>query len=230
MAYKGRHGQSTPQKALSGADVLFDDELKVFFDYLHRRAETEGDRRCFTARRWLLICDILLRTGMRTMELCKLRVQDTPIVLGRNEIYVYRGKNQKDRPIPISQRLADEIARYCKEVRPKTMPRRIRRSDTSRPLFYSVMKKPFSGIGIYSLVRTAGERAGLPKRLHPHMFRHTYATRAADGSKANIKELMRLLGHSHIATTEIYINFVDKHYNELGELLDNGFDFGGESA
>ena len=230
MPYKGRHGKSSPQKALSGADVLFDDELKVFFDYLHRRAETEGDRRCFTARRWLLICDILLRTGMRTMELCKLRVQDTPIVLGRNEIYVYRGKNQKDRPIPISQRLADEIARYCKEVRPKTMPRRIRRADTSRPLLYSIHKKPLSRGGIYFIVHTVAKKAGLQKNVHPHMFRHTFGTRVADSNKANIKELMRLLGHSHISTTEIYINFVDKHYNELGEQLDDGFDFGGESA
>ncbi len=230
MAYRGRHGKSSPQKALSGADILFEEELKIFFGYLQKLNVTNGNCRLFSARRWLLICDLLLRTGLRASELCRLRVQDTPRVLGRNEIYVFRGKNKKDRRIPISQRLADEIARYCREVRPKILPRRIRRSDTSRPLLYNIQKKPYTRGGIYFIVRTVGKKAGLQKNVRPHAFRHTYATRALKDKKVDIKELKRLMGHEHISTTDAYVSFVDKSFNQLGELLDDGFDFGGEAT
>ena len=230
MPYKGRHGKSSPQKALSGADILFEDELKVFFGYLQKLSVTNGNCRVFSARRWLLICDLLLRTGLRASELCSLRLQDTPSIQGRNEIYVYRGKNKKDRRIPISQRLADEIARYCREVRSKTLPRRIRRSDTSRPLLYNIQKKPYTRGGIYFIVRTVAKKAGLQKNVRPHMFRHTYATRAIKNKKVEITELKKLMGHYNISTTEIYVSFDDESFNQLGERLDDGFDFGGEST
>lgn len=174
------------------------------------------------ARRILLICDILLHTGLRAFELCRLRVQDTPFVLRVNVIEVYRGKNNKDRGVDISKRLSGEISNYIKHLRSATMPRHIKRGDVSKPLFYSQHRKPYTTNALYRLIGKLGERAGLSKHLHTHMFRHTFAVNALLKG-VDIYLLQQLMGHSDITTTAQYLHIVNAHIKGLGEKLDIGY-------
>jgi len=169
--------------------------------------------------RELLICDLMLHTGLRANELCCLRVQDTPLVLGVNAIVIYRGKGDKDRSVPISGRLAHCIEIYIKHLRGQTMPPRAKRSDISKPLFYSRIKQPYTPNALYLMIRRIGKRAGITKTLHPHMFRHTFAVNTLL-TGIDIYLLQELMGHSEIVTTSKYLHIVNAHLRGLGDKLD----------
>lgn len=172
-------------------------------------------------RRRLLICDVLISTGLRCSELCDLRLQDTPFVLGRNVIIVYRGKNDLDREVPVSERLAAAITEYIKKYRGRTMPRHIRRSDISKPLFYSQRMKPFTPSGIYKFVQKTADEAGLIKKVTPHMFRHTFATNLArQGAGIQLEDIKGLMGHSSLSITEKYLHFARQFSDDMGQKID----------
>jgi len=210
------------------AKVLTESEQCQLMDYLKKTALTgylRSEAKFPQLKATLLIYDLMLRTGIRANELCKLRVQDTPQVLGLNAIEVYRGKGDKDRTIPVSKRMVKELAAYIKNIRGKTMPRHIRRGDITRPVFYSQRGRPFTPNGLYRKFRLAGQRAGIRKRLHPHMFRHTFAVNTI-GAGVDIHTLQHLMGHSDIRITVKYLHFADAQIRGLGERLDSRLDDG----
>ncbi len=203
--------------AVTWQKVLTAEEQKKLFDYLHANANDPMGRRNH------LICELLLQTGLRNRELCRLRVQDTPVILGVNAIEVYIGRFSKDRTIEVSERLASMLTEYIETDRRKLMNRR--RSDTSRPVFFSSMGKPLSTCGLWYIIRTLAKAAGIEKRITPHMLRHTCATFAlmskdAGGYGLDILEVMGLLGHTSMSVTEKYAHFVRGMNCGIGERLD----------
>lgn len=197
--------------------------------YIKTRTGTIAGRRLF------LICDLMLNTGVRISELAALRVQDTPMVLGKNFIEVL-GKGQKHRSISIAQRLADELELYIRKVRPKTLPRHVRRKDVTLPIFYSRHRRPYlrkvktdtgtkltATRGLYEAIHKAGTRAGLSKHLHPHILRHTFATNFLRKLPNKLPHLQRMMGHSEMITTTVYLHLVAKQDEALAEQLDKSF-------
>ena len=76
-------------------------------------------------------------------------------------------------------------------------------------LFEGENGKPLSHHSLYSTTKAIGEKAGLGVVLHPHMLRHTFATREVKKGKKSIKAISTYLGHSDIATTlDIYVHDV----------------------
>lgn len=241
-----RTGKRRRKDVITRSKLLTITEQQMFLGYLCGKlcSDINGkfiDVDSVNAKRTLLMCEILLCTGIRETELVQLRLQDTPSVLGVNEIEVYRGKNDKDRTIPVSQRQADAIESYIKTIRPKTMPRYIRRGDTSKPLFYSQAGRPYiqrvkrtnkktgetdtrvrASTAIYRKIRRIGEHAGIAKRVHPHMLRHTFAVNALTND-VDIYMLQRLMGHSDITVTAKYLHIVSAQLKGLGEKLDRAF-------
>src|SRR5689334_4483671 len=65
-------------------------------------------------------------------------------------------------------------------------------------------KHPSSAQALYYLVQRVGKRAGVSRRLHPHMLRHAFADQAARG--ADVRIAQSLLGHATLATTEAYLS------------------------
>lgn len=179
--------------ALSPIKILTADERQILFDYLSgKRPGINGkivNFECVLNKRNLLICQVLLCTGIRAQELCNLRLQDTPIGLQTNKIFVHRGKNDADRLIPISKRLSEEIAEYIRKIRPKMMPRHVRRGDLSKPLFYSHLRKQYTADGLYRLIKRIAARAGIEKRITPHMYRHTFATESLRNRAVDVRQL-----------------------------------------
>lgn len=222
--------------------ILTDEEVKQLLKYADEQAKTIAGRRLY------LMIDILLNTGLRLSELANLRVQDTPLALGKDVIEVYKGKGQKDRIIPIDERLKKAINKYIKEDRPKTLPRRTLRKDTSKPLFYSHQHRPYlqktkvkkinkktkqeeiivrtrSSVSLYKMIRKLAKNAGIVKNIHPHMFRHTFGTYIASKEKEiGIYTLQHLMGHSSITTTIQYVHFAGSQREGLGKLIDRSVD------
>lgn len=237
-----RTGKVRRKDQIGFSKVLLDSEQQAFWDYLRGRSPSAVTRKfidtsSLRTKRITLICELFFSTGLRETELAQLRVQDTPMVLGTNVIEVYRGKNDKDRTVPVSRELAAKIETYIKDVRPRTMPRYVRRSDTSKPVFYSQIGRPYiqrinvpdkktgetlvrirTSAALYRKVRRIGEHAGIAKRIYPHMLRHTFAVNALRNG-VDIYMLQCLMGHSDITITARYLHLVNAELKGLGEKL-----------
>lgn len=158
------------------------------------------------------ILELLFSSGLRVSELVGLDREH--INLKRREFMV-RGKGQKDRPIFISQDAADWIERYL-----------AKRTDLSSPLFirYGGSKKVdqsgnFNRLTARSIQRMVAKTAllaGITKRVSPHTLRHSYATDLLMNG-ADLRSVQALLGHSNIATTQIYTHVTDPHLKSVHE-------------
>jgi site-specific recombinase XerD len=143
----------------------------------------------------LMIC-----TGIRVGELCKIRIDD---VSPDGSAFRIQGKGSRDRVAYISDsRLRAEL---CELVR-------IRRKDTNSPetLFLNRRGSVMKPQSIRSKLRQYAElEVGLARRITPHMLRHTAATLLIE-TGVDIRFVQRMLGHSSIATTEIYTHVSDE--------------------
>jgi site-specific recombinase XerD len=156
------------------------------------------------------IIELLFSSGLRVSELVGL--DRDHINLKRREFMV-RGKGQKDRPIFISQEAADWISRYLEK-----------RLDNTKPLFirYSGNKKVDLSGNYHRLTARSIQRmvaryallAGITKHVSPHTLRHSFATDLLMNG-ADLRSVQAMLGHSNIATTQIYTHVTDPHLKDV---------------
>ena len=158
----------------------------------------------------LAILELLFSSGLRVSELVGL--DKDHINLKRKEFTV-RGKGQKDRPIFISDAAAACIEEYLNQ-----------REDNSKPLFvrYSGNKQVRLDGNYYRLTARSVQRlvaryallAGITKQVSPHTLRHSFATDLLMNG-ADLRSVQAMLGHSNIATTQIYTHVTDPHLKEI---------------
>lgn len=158
------------------------------------------------------ILELLFSSGLRVSELVGL--DRDHINLKRREFMV-RGKGQKDRPIFISPAAAECLIRYLDK-----------RQDTTRPLFvrYSGSKAVdlsgnfhrLTARSIQRLVSRYALLAGITKHVSPHTLRHSFATDLLMNG-ADLRSVQAMLGHSNIATTQIYTHITDPHLRSVHE-------------
>lgn len=156
--------------------------------------------------------ELLFSSGLRVSELVGL--DKDHINLKRREFTV-RGKGQKDRPIFISQEAADWIQKYLDL-----------RTDSVKPLFirYSGRKTVDLSGNYHRLTARSVQRlvaryallAGITKHVSPHTLRHSYATDLLMNG-ADLRSVQAMLGHSNIATTQIYTHVTDPHLKAVHE-------------
>ncbi len=156
------------------------------------------------------ILELLFSSGLRVSELVGLDREH--INLKRREFTV-RGKGQKDRPVFISDQAAYWIMSYIKQ-----------RKDNMKPLFirYSgAQEKTHSGDfmrltarSIQRVVKKYALMAGVTKKVSPHTLRHSFATDLIMNG-ADIRSVQSMLGHSNIATTQIYTHITDPHLKDV---------------
>lgn len=150
------------------------------------------------------ILEMLFSTGLRLAELCRLdRYED----FSRGEMSV-RGKGGKIRVVFVSDRAQQTIAVWEKK-----------RTDANEALFVSLTKqgKTMDRItprAVERLVRRYARAAGISGRVTPHSFRHLFATDLLVNG-ADLRSVQELLGHSNIATTQIYTHLTNKELKEV---------------
>lgn len=156
------------------------------------------------------ILELLFSSGLRVSELTAL---DKDHVNLKRKEFTVRGKGQKDRPVFISTEAADWMHRYL-DVR----------SDHMQPLFirYSGSKETSNDGSFMRLTPRSVQRsiqryaklAGITKRVTPHTLRHSFATDLLMNG-ADLRSVQSMLGHSNIATTQIYTHVTDPHLKEV---------------
>lgn len=140
------------------------------------------------------ILELLYASGLRATELCELKSRDVNLQAMCVRVL---GKGAKERIVPLGRAAAEAVQRYLAECRPT-----LERSPSER-MFLSRTGKPMERIGLWMLVEKYGRRSGLLKAVSPHTLRHCFATHLIGGG-ADLRVVQELLGHSDIATTQIY--------------------------
>ena len=141
--------------------------------------------------------ELLYASGLRASELCGLRVGDFNIFLGVVRVF---GKGSKERVIPVGRPAAHAIREYADDVRPGLIRDPVRAGDR---LFLSHTGRPLERVALWQIVVKHARLSGLLKEISPHTLRHCFATHLLSGG-ADLRVVQELLGHSDVATTQIY--------------------------
>ena len=119
------------------------------------------------------------------------------------------GKGAKERIVPLGRPAVEALRRYIAIGRPH-LDRR------NRPeLFLNARGGPLTRAGAFLILRRLAEKAKLePRRVHPHLLRHSFATHLLEGG-ADLRSVQEMLGHADLATTELYTHVTDRRRREL---------------
>jgi integrase/recombinase XerD len=142
---------------------------------------------------------LMLATGIRVGELCTLRVED---VSPEGSTVQIRGKGSRDRVAYVADVTLQQTIQ-------KLVQNRLSVGNSCSAIFLNRNGAPMKPQSIRSSLRRCVNEAGLARRITPHMLRHTAATLLIE-TGVDIRFVQRLLGHSSIATTEIYTHVSDE--------------------
>lgn len=155
------------------------------------------------------LLELLFSTGLRVSELCAL---SRHLDWSRDEISV-RGKGGKVRLVFLSPRAKSAVKAYL-----------AKRSDIGDALFAQAERRAknksvseprrITPRLVERIVKHHAIRAGIDKRVTPHMLRHMFATDLLQNG-ADLRSVQALLGHAHIATTQVYTHVTDKHLKDI---------------
>lgn len=141
------------------------------------------------------LLELLYATGARVSEACALNVDDVI----DTDIVRLTGKGNKQRIVPLGSYARAALDEYLVRVRPALSAR-----GTSTPaLFLGIRGRRLSRQNVWLIIRAAAEKANLSEHVSPHTLRHSFATHLLQGG-ADVRVVQELLGHSSVATTQIY--------------------------
>jgi len=149
------------------------------------------------------ILETLYATGMRVSELITL---DTRQLFLDDALVRIIGKGNKERIIPIGRIAILWLRRYLVEAR----SRLVKHSNTNTSVFLNHRGSPLSRMSILNFVKKYSAMAGIIHDVHPHTFRHSFATHLLEGG-ADLRSVQEMLGHSDISTTQVYTH-LDREY------------------
>jgi len=151
-----------------------------------------------------LILQFLYSSGLRVSEIVKIKPVD--LDFNENMGWVREGKGKKDRMFILSEKLSKKLQKFIKK-----------HSDWD---YLFSEKKPLTTRNIQKIVQKTAEKASIEKNVHPHTLRHSFATHLLDAG-VDIRKIQFLLGHSSIATTQIYTHISQEQVKNIKNPLDN---------
>ena len=141
------------------------------------------------------LLELLYATGARVSEAISLDVDD----LAAGEVLRLRGKGSKERIVPVGSFARAAVDAYLTRVRPQLAAK----GRATAKVFLGARGAPLSRQSAWLVIQTAAERAQLASHVSPHTLRHSFATHLLQGG-ADVRVVQELLGHSSVATTQIY--------------------------
>jgi tyrosine recombinase XerC len=147
--------------------------------------------------------ELLYASGLRVSELAGLKLDQ--VNLETREIRVI-GKGSKERVVLMGEPAARALEVYIEEARdliPKIKPTRRTNKRKTKAVFINNEGYPLTERSVQEILQKYADKAGIGKKVHPHMIRHTFATHLLDGG-ADLRVVQELLGHADLSTTQIY--------------------------
>lgn len=152
-----------------------------------------------------LILQLLYSSGLRVSEIVNLKPVN--LNLDENTGWVRAGKGNKDRMFIISEKLSKKIKKF------------IEKHDSEWQYVFS-KSSPLTTRNIQKIVQLAALKAGINKSVHPHTLRHSFATHLLDAG-VDLRKIQTLLGHSSIATTQLYTHISQEQIKNIKNPLDS---------
>ena len=139
-----------------------------------------------------LLIELLYSSGLRVSEAVRLRAGD--VLFDERVLFIRQGKGKKDRKTILSEKVIGHLAEYAQFVpgSPETL------------LFPSLRGGHLTVRAAQAIVSSAAKRAGILRKVHPHMLRSSFATHLID-ENVDIHAVQKLLGHANVSTTQGYI-------------------------
>jgi len=146
--------------------------------------------------------ELMYAAGLRVSELTGVRLDAIDLKVGYVRVL---GKGGKERVVPIGERARLAVQGYLGQ-RPET-------PASVKTLFVSDRKRAMSPVQFWRLIRMAAKKAGIQKTVSPHTLRHSFASHLVQNG-ADLRAVQEMLGHSSIATTQIYTHVGQSHLQE----------------
>lgn len=180
-----------PRKTYKLPDVLAKEEILAMLD-------------CAGNLKHRCIISLIYSSGLRRSELLNLKPED--IDSKRMMVRIRQAKGNKDRLTILSPSTLEELRKYYRMYRPKEW------------LFEGIHGRPYSASSVLTIIKRAGARAGINRKVTPHMLRHSFATHLLERG-TDIRHIQVLLGHQSTRTTEIYTHVADRSFMQIEDLL-----------
>lgn len=184
-----------PRKGRTLPDILSKTEIQLLL-----QCTANSKHRC--------MLELLYSAGLRRSELLNLKTKD--IDSKRMMIKVRDAKGNKDRYSLLSETVLAHLREYFRAYKPSIW------------LFEGVDKRQYSGSSVSKVLKQSAQKAGIKRRVHIHMLRHSFATHLLEQG-TNLRVIQNLLGHENIQTTEIYTHVsnleISKVINPIDEII-----------
>lgn len=141
------------------------------------------------------ILEVMYASGLRISEIIKLEEDNIDLSIAYVRCF---GKGGKERIVPLGKTAIQFLKQYKKSARPKLL----KPGCQTKALFITQQGSEFSRTGLWKVIKKHGRQAKIPK-LTPHLLRHSFATHLLEHG-ADLRSIQEMLGHSSIATTQIY--------------------------
>jgi integrase/recombinase XerD len=164
----------------------------------------------FNEWRTLAIVHLFYATGIRVSELINLRIEN--INLEEGWVMAF-GKGRKQRFVPVNKQACKILADYLAQREAKFAAK-----QTDSEIFLNRVGKKVSRVTVWKDIEALGKLAGIARRIHPHLFRHTFASHLLKGG-ADLRALQEMLGHESLNTTQIYTHVDVKDIKEKHRKL-----------
>lgn len=185
-------GLPTIKRNRSLPDILTIEEIKRLIEYTPNIKHK-------------LIIKFLYGCGLRVGEIVNLKVEDVYFIEGLIKVRLAKGR--KDRFVKIPSSVVDELSNYVQ-------------LNKSKILFPSTHGGKLTTATIQAILKNSAKKAGIRKRVYPHLLRHSFATHLLE-SGTDLRIIQKLLGHSDIKTTQIYTQISQASIKNIKSPLDN---------
>jgi integrase/recombinase XerC len=186
---------SAPKAPKRLPDTLDADQMARLLDIKGEKPADDRDR---------AMLELLYSSGLRLAELVGLDLGDVDLADATVRV---TGKGNKTRIVP--------VGRYAREAVKKWQQIRVHMANADeKALFVGQRGKRISPRSVQSRVKLRATESGLPQRIHPHLFRHSFATHLLESS-SDLRGVQELLGHADISSTQIYTHLDFQHLAQI---------------
>lgn len=187
-------GIKRPKKEKKLPVVLNKDEIRLLLNQLNNSKSK-------------LMVSLIYACGMRVSELINLKVQD--INLNEKLGQIRQAKGKKDRVFNIPAFLLEDLSKQIS-----------RQKEISKEFLFEGKNGKLSSRNLQKIVSNSAKKAGISKQVHCHTLRHSFATHLLENG-VDIRKIQELLGHSNLATTQLYTHISSEELKKIKSPLDD---------
>lgn len=153
--------------------------------------------------------ELMYASGLRVSELLSLERKNINLQKGIVKVF---GKGAKERKVPMGDFAEEYVVKYLNEAR------ELLHGKDSKYLFLNKNGKPLSRVYFFKQIKKYALEVGIDRPISPHTLRHCFATHMLEGG-AQLRTVQEMLGHSNIATTQIYTHVSSKRIISAYDLF-----------